>query len=379
MKLLSVLLTISLLILSSTSYAHAEYRCEPVSFSVKLTSTATTTYQLAGQLCADGFVQGKTIQVTVHGGGFDHNYWDFPLDSSTYSYARYMAAAGYSVLNLDRVGVGQSSRPSGADLYGMDLHVDAFALHQVVQAIRGGIIVPGFGPVGFFGERVELVGHSLGSLIAAIEAATYADVDGIIMSSITHVPGPAGQASFGLIQQACLDPLFSFLPCDAGGAPLPMGIGYEIGIPTLPASLGGGDTWSFLFFQGLHDPAVQTQAEALRQTFAAAEFNSVPAALGFPDPSTDVTPGVGVPVLLAVGDSDTFVCQPGYCSSAAALLANESEHFSSSTCLETKIVPDAGHLVNLHASAPQWFGFARDWSDRRVGPAIWKSASQPCE
>lgn len=106
---------------------------------------------------------------------------------------RYATAAGYAVLNLDRIGIGRSDHPPAAAI---TIESNAYVVHQIVQALRGGsLVVPSFGRVRT--ERVALVGHSLGSLISMQEAATYDDVDGVVLTGISHTVTPAlGDVSF---------------------------------------------------------------------------------------------------------------------------------------------------------------------------------------
>jgi len=40
---------------------------------------------------------------------------------------------------------------------------------------------------------------------------------------------------------------------------------------------------------------------------------------------------------------------------------------SAQACLEAYVLPTAGHSINLHLNAPDWFAAALAWSDRRVG------------
>jgi pimeloyl-ACP methyl ester carboxylesterase len=378
MKINLALVALLSVFITSQAWAHESIHCENVSFPVVLSPGAKKHYQLSGELCSKGLIQGKTIQVLVHGASFDHNYWNFPVNPDKYSYAKYITDAGFAVLNIDRIGYGNSSRPIGDDLYGLNLHVSAYTLHQVITILRSGFLfVGGFGPIGLLHEKVELVGHSIGSLVVAIEASTYKDVDAVIQSGISHYPGPAGFASFGLAEQACFDLKFSNLSCDPNTANPPTGFGYEVDVPTLPFS-PFGDTWAFLFFQGAVDPQVFTKAEQLRQTFTAAEIADITISLGIPDPSTDATTGIKVPTLLVNGTLDSLICQPGYCDTDAALFNNESSHYAPETCFEAKVVNDSGHVLNLHQVAPSWFDIAKNWSDRRVGSAIYKPATQPC-
>lgn len=379
MKKLAVAFIVMLSVFIQRQAQAHEPHCEDVSFPVVLSPHATKVYKLSGSLCSNGIVQGKTIQVLVHGASFDHNYWDFPVKPNKYSYVKYMTDAGYAVLNLDRIGYGDSSRPFGDDLHTLDLHVAAYTVHQVVKVLHSGFFfVSGFGPVGLLRERVELVGHSIGSLVVAIEASTYKDVDAVIQSGISHFPGPAGFASFGLAEQACLDAKFAGLPCDADVSNPPTGFGYEVDVPVLPFP-PFGDTWSFLFFQGVVEPQVFAKAEELRQTFTAAEIADITVSLGIPDPTTDATTGINVPTLLVNGTLDSLICQPGYCDTDAVLYANEASHYAPEACFEAKVVVGSGHVLNLHQVAPTWFGIAKTWSDRRVGSAVYKPATEPCQ
>ena len=60
---------------------------------------------------------------------------------------------------------------------------DVFVLHQLVTAVKSG-------PLSRFGfDRVVLVGHSLGSTLTILEAATYNDVAAIVLTGITHTAG----------------------------------------------------------------------------------------------------------------------------------------------------------------------------------------------
>src|SRR5262249_49128322 len=145
-------------------------------------------------------------QVLIHGSGYDHNYWDFPFEPGTYSYVDSLTAAGYAVLNMDRLGDGESSHPpNGAAL---TLHTGALNVHQIVGALRSGAMaVHEFGRIR--AERVMLVGHSFGALIASIEASTYGDVDGVILSSSTHTNGSIVPFLFATLYPAFLDPKFA--------------------------------------------------------------------------------------------------------------------------------------------------------------------------
>ena len=172
------------------SVARAEqggFRCEELSFPVTLSPGGANVYNVFGVLCSRGSIHHKTIQITLHGATYSHLYWDFPFQPETYSYVRRATAAGYAVLNLDRIGIGQSDRPPAADV---TIPSNGYVVHQIVQALRGGdLVVPSFGRIS--ADRVVLVGHSLGSVISIQEAATFGDVDGVVLTGLSHTVTPA--------------------------------------------------------------------------------------------------------------------------------------------------------------------------------------------
>jgi pimeloyl-ACP methyl ester carboxylesterase len=306
--------------------------CKQVSFSVTLSPASATRYSVAGRLCRPRGQHASTIQVLLHGSTYSRAYWDLPGAPRRYSYVDAATEAGYATLNLDRIGVGLSDRPPAAEV---TVEANAFVAHQIVTALRGGAC-GGDGPID--AERVVLVGHSLGSSIAALEAATYADVDGVILSGILHNAGPE-LAGFGaLLHPAQLDPRTVGAPPDY--------------FTTLPGARPA--------FYALADaaPSIIAKDEATKQTVTAAELATFGDGLG-------VTADIHVPVLVAVGDNDLLFCSAPACS-ASGTLAAEPAFYAPDSGVETYALPGAGHSINLHENASQWFDVANDWVARRV-------------
>ncbi len=377
--------------LANTDVARAEppLRCKRLEFEVALSPGAPADARMAAWLCARGSIQHKTIQLLIHGASYDHTYWDFPLEESDceqqgdsssfdrYSYVKHMTSAGYATLAVDRIGYGESTRPYGQDLYDFTLHSGAFTIHQVVQAIRsGGTTVPGFGPLGAHGEKIELVGFSLGANIAATEASTYGDVDGVVLTGFSHIPGPGGFASFGLAIPACQDPKFAWLPCDVdpeSGTPL----GYMQDVPFMPFSLldypaGAPTRMALFYYQPGVEQCVYDVDHERRESFLAAELGDILATIA---PETGATANLHVPTLLANGEYDFLLCDPPSCS---ATRGSEVGEFPSDACLEIHNVPEVGHTINLHRNAPQFFQIVEEWSNRRIGSSTKKQPTQPC-
>lgn len=83
-----------------------------------------------GRFCLPEGPAPKAVQLLVHGGTYNSAYWDLPYDPDRYSYQRDMAKHGYATFAADQLGSG----------------------------------------------------------IVAAEASTYQDVDGVILTGVTHLP-----------------------------------------------------------------------------------------------------------------------------------------------------------------------------------------------
>jgi pimeloyl-ACP methyl ester carboxylesterase len=181
--------------------------CTAVSIPVVL--NAVLPVQIHGSLCDPSTGPSATIQLLLHGGTYNSDYWDFSYDPQQFSYALAANRAGYSTLDIDRVGYGQSSQVPSALLTGLG---QANTIHQIVQQLQEGRID------GVTFPRVMLVGHSLGSGLAVIEAATYHDVAGVVLTGFAHPISPTGtlNAFLNYLYPAALDPKFAGTGVDVG-------------------------------------------------------------------------------------------------------------------------------------------------------------------
>jgi pimeloyl-ACP methyl ester carboxylesterase len=323
-------------------------RCQELSFPVTLSAGDATVYNVFGVLCSRGSIHDKTIQIALHGATYSHLYWDWPLQPDLYSYVRYATAAGYAVLDLDRIGIGRSDHPA-PDAVTIDSN--AYVVHQIVQALRSGdLVVPSFGRIR--AERVALVGHSLGSVISIDEAGTYGDVDGVVLTGASHTVTPVLGDTLSTLYPANLDPRFA-------GRNLPDG--YLTSQPGLR---------NVFYHAPFFDPRVLALDEQTKETVTTAELNTAVPALG-------LSTGIHVPVLVVVGDDDAAFCAPPTCS-ASGSLANEPGFYPPDACTETAAIPGTGHDLNLHYTAPLTFVTIQSWMDRRVGRNPNAPPPQPC-
>ncbi|WP_043725751.1 alpha/beta hydrolase [Kutzneria sp. 744] len=300
----------------------------------------TSPAKVHGQLCVPDGASPSAVQLLVHGGTYNSAYWDLPYQPDQYSYQRDMAKHGYATFAVDVLGAGQSSHPLSLPL---TVWAEAEALHEVIGQLRNGAV----GGIRF--GKVVIVGHSVGSGIVASEASTYKDVDGVILTGVTHIPS---------------------IPA--------LGLGAALGL--IPAFLSSvqnpGDPLYFTTKPGARAPLFYNTADADPQVIAADEATkdqvSVPgmgtvAVFGIVVP---VTLGINVPVFQAVGSQDVLFCgllALRDCSSASSLRAQEAPFYSSAAKLSVYVLPSAGHSLALHRNAGGYRDATRAWLGSTLG------------
>ena len=262
-------------------------------------------YSVAGTICRKTSPgDDRTLVIAVHGATYNRLYWDWPQSPASLSLVRRLVP-DVSVLSIDLLGSGRSSRPLSARL---TQQVQASMLHQLVQIMR----TRGF-------RTVILLGHSSGSGTVTLEAARsrrrWRRRDRFSASlswpgrSAVAVPGDAGSG----IPGRGLDP------------------GYLTTRPGTRATNG-------FYNAAVADPSVIVYDETHKDVVPA------PQAAGFAliinDPS--ISRAVDVPVLSLVGDHD------GFCGSPACPFAyDEPGAWSSAAQLEVHVIANAGH--DIHA------------------------------
>ncbi|MEH6375487.1 alpha/beta fold hydrolase [Streptomyces sp. KLMMK] len=303
--------------------------------------TGVVSAVMHGTLCVPAGGTADTAMVLVPGATYNHTYWDFPYQPETYNFRQAMNRAGYATFVVDRLGTGASSRPPSALL---TASVQAGAVHQVIQALRGGRI----GGTDF--HKVILGGHSLGSLISVLEAGTYNDADAVVLTGITHriVVPQVVNIFVSSFHPAALDPAFAGKPYDPGY------------LTTRPGTRGPD-----FYAPATTDPAVLATDEATKDVFSPTEAADGLGVAGLLPYSRRIQR----PVLVAVGDQDHFFCdsRSGNCAGSAALKAQEDPYFGPAACLSTYVQPGAGHDLNLATNTVPYQRAVRQWADTFVG------------
>jgi len=302
-----------------------------INFQVSLPAAGPAPLTEWGQLSSPGPIEGRTLLVLLSGATYDHTYWDMPGIGKKYSFVAAANHAGFATLNLDRLGLGHSSKPA-ADVLTMQSEADA--THQIITNFKSG-------DMSFLGVgKVILVGHSLGSGIAVQEAGTYHDVDGVVLTGFAHAAGPNLPQVFGNLVEASTDPSL------AVEQPQP---GY------LTIAPGHRD----LFYNAADaDPRVIAVDEAHRQTVTTGENNSFGALLG----NAAISNAITAPVLSIFGAEDRLFDVPGGVPQAEA----EHTFFSNAASDQTIVVPRAGHSLQLAENARYTDTRIFDWINRVV-------------
>ncbi|KAL9011509.1 MAG: hypothetical protein Q9173_003655 [Seirophora scorigena] len=146
----------------------------------KGTRTVQGTYGINGILCvpADPAKRSavKTIEILTHGVGLEKSYWDI---APGYSYVDAAAAAGYATFAYDRLGVGGSERPEPIQEVQAFLEVEI--LHALAQLFRTTKIG------GYQFTNIIGVGHSFGSILQVGANSKYPqDFDGVVLTAFTN-------------------------------------------------------------------------------------------------------------------------------------------------------------------------------------------------
>ncbi|MBO0876108.1 MAG: alpha/beta fold hydrolase [Pseudonocardia sp.] len=280
------------------------------------------------------------VQVLVPGATYSHIYWDFGYRPDTYNFRLAMNRAGFDTLTVDRLGTGSSSRPPSALVTSIG---QASAVHQVIQALRRGKV--GTEP----NDKVIIGGHSMGSAITALEASTYHDVDGVLLTGVSHHLNQVNVAAFFAtgVRPAMLDPALSSRGDDPGY------------LTTRP-----GARKTFFYQPGTADPGVEEADERTKDVLSATEVSD-----GIATISTPMSRSIDVPVMLANGSRDKVMCDFGTnCATAATLKATEELDFSPAARLRTFVLPGFGHAINLAPNAPDYQRAVVDWATTIADP-----------
>ncbi|NKE56485.1 alpha/beta hydrolase [Lentzea sp. PSKA42] len=316
---------LALLVPAPTSANAATAGCQDVYTPVRFGLTQQTMF---GRLCVPR--GATTVQVLVPGGTYTSEYWDIPVQPEVRSVRQAMNKAGIATMTVDRIGTGRSSKPLSLLVNSVS---QAEAVHHVIQSLR-----PRF-------QKVLVGGHSVGSGIAIVEASTYRDVDGVLITGMTNqwnyvkvLPALASMIP------VTLDPRLSRLGLDPG---------YLTSAP--------GTRYDTFHKPGPLNTAVVDYEESSKDVFATGEAITTILMNNIVIPASR---GITAPVMTAQAAADHFCGTPPLgadCSSAETLAASERPFFPKAPRFDAFVLTGYGHCFNFapnssgyHAAVVAW-------------------------
>jgi pimeloyl-ACP methyl ester carboxylesterase len=313
-------------------------------FMVPVTVENVPDAKLYGELCVPKGRTPSTVQLLVHGTTYNHNYWDWPENPDTHSHVRAALAAGYATFNVDRLGVGQSTKPA-SHLVTLAATVDT--LHQVITKLRTGAI----GNHRF--SKVVYFGSSLSTAYGWVEASLHDDIDAFVMTGLLHFTRPT---FLGLVKQnlhtVCEDPTFSKSGLDCGYI-----------------TNRTGSKAAFFYNAPNADRHVIDTDEQLKDVVSGLLIEqSVPLVLAQP-PAESPSRFIKVPTLLVLGEEDmTASGSDGIVCTDQSVKAAEAPYYPQVPGgIDVHVVANTGHSLPLHRNGRSTAQYIMEWLDRRVG------------
>lgn len=292
------------------------------------TQDVSGTYDIGVTLCMPvNGTSSNTVQLLSHGVGFDRSYWNF---APGYSYVDFAAQLGHTTFFYDRLGVGVSSKADPLTDLQSPLQVEILA--QLAGGLRNGTYGPSF-------DQIVGVGHSYGSALTQGVTSQYPDLfDAAVITGLSV--NSSGQNDFSVgnnwqIASENQPDRFSTL-----------NNGYLVSASTISNQI------AFFHSPGF-DGSIASLADATKGTIGIVEIFSLPAVI---KPAGNFTK----PVTWVNGNEDLPFCN-GNCTYPMNLVDGAlSMLYPAASANSTFLVPNTGHGINLHYSAPQAFAFIQN-------------------
>ncbi|KAH8928850.1 hypothetical protein BT69DRAFT_1276773 [Atractiella rhizophila] len=303
----------------------------PVGGTLDLFSVSGT-FKLFGKLCGPSAppASADTIQILSHA-AFEYSkefYTDF--EPEKYSYVDIAANKGLYTFAFDRLGHGQSDKPSDGLLTVQSaLHIEIWA--KIAAGLRDGSI----GGTSF--KNIVGVGHSYAASLWNAVVTKHPDaVDAVAYLGYSHeIINPVFVTSLVPLPAALVSDRYADEPLT------------YLAIPKEGRRLG------FYYLPGSFDPASLTADDENGGVFTLGEFLTLTL-------NQQSASNFGGHVAYFNGNQDGAFC-PYYCGGEEALLSREKDYYGAAKSVTVKTFESTGHAVIQHYSAQAIITAVQDW------------------
>lgn len=333
---------------AATQVLRAGDKSEPllqreVSFTVQNVNNSNVRCESDGETyTVRGHITGPLSQVThpssvtlfLHGLSYGEFFTNYTEDLD-YNFAYKQAEAGHVTVTIDRLGYDSSDKPIGTDIcFGSRADI----AHQMVLQLRSGDYQTKGVSRSVAFEKVVLAGHSVGAIIAQVEAYSFGDIDGLMVLSYSDTTvSPAAQAALDT----------AIAECQAGGDQSEGDSG-----PTGYVYFGAATPEQFIaahFYLPGTEPTVAETTAQLRNRDPCGDITSYVDAV-----ATNLinVSKIDVPVLVLIGGQDAIY--PIRAIEQASLLTG-------SDAITAVNIPDTGHALTAHTSRDEFSSIVSSW------------------
>ena len=294
------------------------------------------TYHGNGFWCPPGdgapYLNGA-LQILVHGSSYTNEYWHshaWHTGSLEYSWVDYARSQGYATLAIDRICNGNATHPD--PLLECQLSTTVEFLHAMIQQQRKDEKV----------GDITLVGHSAGSITASNLVQAYPeDVEQLVLTGWPSGPIAASGAQMYYQEKniTAPPPPVYFPAYRSAHLADPVRFSGE-GLEDQAYILSTNESARDLLYAGDFDTAIVRQDFLSRGSSPLGE-NTFTGMMSFP--------AYKGPVLVVTGDLD------GAAWADRDVIWRTTRRFPSASKFEWLKVPNTGHSLNWHRSAPQTF------------------------
>jgi len=324
-------------------------------FNVPVAVDDVPNAKIFAQYCAPApALDNGTLIFMVHTTFHNHFGWDPP--NQHYSQVASALQAGFSVVNIDRLGSGQSTLPP-SNIVTIDKVITA--IHGVVTKLRDGSLT------GRTHSSIVWLGASFGAMYAWFHEGKYpSDFDGFVLNGLHH----RTKLSFAFFALAgggtvsvCADPVFGQTMSDCGYFVDAIGMKGPLYYdePNAAPGMITGSNWETRLLRDVVSVNLLIESTPY---IGIEVFPFPPHVISVPvatSPSQNVTK----PTLLVLGENDPIFCggPEGFVCDEASVTAYEAPYYSNAPVFDVFVAEDTGHPINLHQNGPASMDVENQW------------------